>query len=614
MPSSKSNATLKWDSEITSPFDTLTRQIYPRTVSEVFAWAEELWMHHGLYSQAIKKAVRYFLTEIEFSGDDDSSSANIDKYKELFEDKYDLLQELACIGDDFIAFGNSFTSMHVPFTRALYCPKCFLKAPLNQMTDFYKWSSTDMSFKGKCPSCSLNVTYIREDNEVSSDKVIPVINKWPPQYMEIKKHILSHRTDFYLNVNDYDELRTGIMQGDTMYLEDTPWEIIEAVVKNQKFKFAEGQVFHMANPGITSMEPTLRGWGLPMFMAEFETAILIHMLDKYTESLLVDHLMPFKVLSPPKAAGPMQDPMLQMDMADFSSQVMQMLTRHSKNPTDWNFLPTPLEYQVLGGDAAQFIPTEIQEFYEQRLLHSMGIAPEFYKGGAASSSAGPILTFKMFENVWQHFANNANNWLTWVANRQGEIMNWESISAKLVPSTLYDDPEVRTVKLSLAASNEISRETAYRPLGINVRKERKKIQEEQRRADDDAEAREKELAESQAGKDALKVPSGAEAVLMSEEQAAAGAGGGMPPGMPPPSGAPEAGMGSPSVDDLWSQAEEQANAIVAMPPPEREAALRELGKTNESLHALTKKRVAQLDAEAEKQGRAMLSQGGAPPM
>jgi hypothetical protein len=162
MPASNQDAFIRWDGEVTSPFNTLTRRVYPRTVREVFAWAEELWMHHGLYSQAIKKAVRYFLTEIEIDGDDIDATTS-QKYAEVIEENFDLMDELASIGDDFIAFGNSFTSLHIPFTRQLICPKCFVKAPISEMTDYYKWNSGTGTFSGKCPMCDLRVNYIRED-------------------------------------------------------------------------------------------------------------------------------------------------------------------------------------------------------------------------------------------------------------------------------------------------------------------------------------------------------------------------------------------------------------------------------------------------------------------
>ena len=621
MPSSKNDAFMRWDSQVTSPFNTLSRRVYPRTVREVFGWAEELWMHHGLYSQAIKKAVRYFLTDIEISGDsiDDTTA---DKYAEVIEQNFDIMDDLGTIGDDFIAFGNSFTSLHIPFTRQLVCPSCYFKAPINMLTDFYSWDAGSMTFKGACPKCNNKVKYIREDTPLPTGKIKPVINRWPPQHIEIKRHVISKRTDFYLKVDEYQELYDGIMQGDTMYLEDTPWEIIEAAATNKKFKFEEGQIYHMCNPGVTSMEPTLKGWGLPMFMAEFETALLVHMLDKFTEIIVVDYLMPFRVLAPPAGQKtPAGDPFMNIDMGEFSSHVMRMLDRHRQNPTDWNFLPVPLDYQRIGGEAKDLLPVEILTFYEQRLLHSMGIPPEFYKGGADSPSAGPILTFKMFESVWQHFANSLNKWLKWLFQRQGELMNWEDATAKLVPVTIYEDPEIRQIKLQLAASNEISRDTAYRPLGIDVDKERAKVAAEEDAMQRSIEEREKDMQESGAGKEVISQPTAAEQILMQEQAAMEGGGAPMggaplpaggpplPPAMPAPSASPAPGGNASSIDDLWVQAEETANQIVMMPPTERRSALIDLKNSNETLHAITKSMITTIEQQAANQGKQALRSG-----
>jgi hypothetical protein len=622
MSSSSKDTFSSWDNQVTSPFNTLTRRMYPRTVREVFGWAEEFWMHHGLYSQAIKKAVRYFLTDIEISGDSiDATTA--DKYADVIEKNFELMDELGTIGDDFIAYGNSFTSLHIPFTRQLICSSCFFKAPITQMTDYYEWNSGQGTFTGSCPKCSQRVNYIREDTPIPAGKIKPVINRWPPQYIEIKRHVISRRTDFYLRVDEYQELYDGIMSGDTIYLEDTPWEIIEAAISKQKFKFAAGQIYHMVNPGVTSLEPTLKGWGLPMFMAEFETALLVHILDKYTEVIAVDYLMPFRVLAPPSgtksAAG---DIFMNMDMGDFKNNVLQMLERHRQNPADFNFLPVPLDYQRIGGEAKDLIPVELLGFYEQRLLHSMGIPPEFYKGGGEAPSAGPILTFKMFESVWQHFANSLNKWLAWLFKRQGEILNWEDATAKLIPVSIYEDPAIRDLKLQLAAGNEISRDTAYRDMGIDIDKERKKVFAEEDKMNKMIEEREKEMEESGANKEVLAQPSAAEGILMEEqaaaEQAAAagGAGGGpapiAPPAMPSPSGVPDLGE-NPSLDEIWTQAEELSNQLLTMDMSARKTMFADIEDSNEILHAVTMQLLDKKEQQAGQQGKEMARAGQMPP-
>ena len=611
MPSSNQDANIRWDSQVTSPFNTLSRRVYPRTVREVFAWAEELWMHHGLYSQAIKKAVRYFLTEVEIKGDGVDKTVQ-GKYAEVLEENYDIMEELARVGDDYVAFGNSFTSLHIPFTRQLVCPKCYFRAPLKKMYPYFKWSSG--TFTGKCPRCSNAVKYKREDTPLPKGKVTPVVSYWPPQYMTVKEHPLSRRAEYTLDVNLYEELRDGIMFGDPLFLEDTPWEIIQAVLTNRSFKFAPGQLFHMKAPPITSMTPTLRGWGLPLFMAEFETALVVHMLDKYTESILVDHLIPFRVLAPPQSGGGENDPMLQMDMGAFSTHIMELLERHRQNPTAWNFLPVPLEHQVLGGNAQSLAPIDIMEFFEQRLLYAMGIPPEFYKGGA-TASAGPILTFKMFESTWQHFANALNKWVTWLVQRQGEILNWENVTAKLKPVHLHEDPELMQIKLSLAASNEISRDTAYRPLGIDLETERKKIFQEEESYNRDIEEQQKDTTEEDTNKAVLTQPSSAEQILGAEEQAAMAAEGGAPGGMPPAMPSPVASVqgDATSIEGLMQEAEQMAQQILVMPGPARRSALIELKKNNETLHAQVKSILDSYDNQAAQQGKAAMAAGEMPP-
>ena len=329
---------------------------------------------------------------------------------------------------------------------------------------------------------------------------------------------------------------------------------------------------------------------------------------------MVDHLIPFRVLAPPQSSNPDNDPMLQMDMGAFSGHVMELIERHRQNPTAWNFLPVPLEYQVLGGEANQLAPMDIMEFFEQRLLYSMGIPPEFYKGGAVAS-AGPILTFKMFEKTWQHFANNLNKWITWLVSRQGEILNWERVSAKLKPVHLYEDPEIMQIKLSLAASNEISRDTAYRPLGIDLDTEREKIFQEEETYNRDIEEREKETQEEQTNKAMLTQPSAAEQIMGSEEQAAMaaeqGAPGAMPPAMPAPIGSVEGDTSS--LEGLIQEAEGMAQQILVMPDAQRRSSLIELKKNNETLHAQVKSILASYDNQAAQQGQAAMAAGEMPP-
>jgi len=615
------DAFVRWDNQVTSPFATLSRRVYPRTVREVFAWSEELWMHHGLYSQAIQKAVRYFMTEIEITGDDIDFDTQ-KKYLDTLNENFDLLEEGAVVGDDYMAFGNSFTSLFQPISRSLACPVCHFKAPIAKVYEESNVSFSNKQFTGRCPSpaCGRNVSFIRTDSTKPVADTKTTIVRWPPQYMEIKQHPISKRTKYILDVNRYEYLRDGIMTGDPLYMEETPWEIIEAVVDSKKFTFEDDALFHMAHPAAACCIPALRGWGLPPFMAEFETALLIMMLDKYTEAIITDYLVPFRVLTPPAGNGTQEgDVMLQVNMGDFTTKVKGMLNRHRQNPTDWNFLPFPLEYQVLGGEAQDLAPIQMQEHYEERLLASMGIPLEFYKNNASGlgGNAGPLLSLKMFERGWQYFINDLNKWFKWIANKQGEMNKWEKVDARLVPLSLQEDPAIREIKLQLAAGNEISRTTAYRSLGINLGKERKMIMAEEAQFNEEMEERAKRDEGRAANKEAIRNPSAGEQIMLAQQAQMPQQGGGMPPGAggaPPamPSGAGQMPMGA-SIDDLMLQADQIAQTLLTADSLTRRQQLNDLKSTNSALYAQVKATLSNLEQQAKTTGLQMTRAGQMPP-
>ena len=63
-----------------------------------------------------------------------------------------------------------------------------------------------------------------------------------------------------------------------------------------------------------------------------------------------------------------------------------------------------------------------------------------------------------------------------------------------------EDPEIRQLKLELAAAGKISDETALRPLGIDAKQERKKVLEEQDEIEKEMQERDSEMAKKDANK------------------------------------------------------------------------------------------------------------------
>jgi hypothetical protein len=435
--------------------------------------------------------------------------------------------------------------------------------------------------------------------------------------MEIKEHPISSSTKYKINLPRYEEMRQNVMVGDPLYLAETPWEMIQAIKLNRKFEFGDDEIYHMKVPQTAVSQPELRGWGMPLFMCEFETAVLVHLLDKYTEAIVTDYLVPFRVISPKQTGGTSQsNPLLNLDMSGFMGTVRGMIDEHRMNPTTYHTAPVPLEYQVLGGEASQLAPVDILRFYEGRLLQSMGIPGDFYdnKGGAGT---GPVLAFKMFEREWQFFADGLNKWFTWVLKKQGEQRSWEKVKGKIIPVSVHEDPDLRQIKLEMAAGGKISESTAFRALDLDWDYEQERIIQEQAIQNKRMEEAQKEQEETGANRMALAVPPPGAQMMAAEEQAAmAGQGGAPPPGgaLPPPPGGgmpmPQqtGGMGA-TMDDLMAQSDQMAQQIIGLDPTSRRSALVNLKNQNPTLHAMVKQKVTDMEQQGAQMGVQMMRQG-----
>ena len=611
---------------------TMSRKHYPRTMEDVFAWSEELWLFHGIYSQAVAKAVRYFLTEIEIAAEEEVDYETRKNYLEEIEQKFDIMKELAICGDDYIAFGNSFTSVYIPFRRNLICPKCGQMAPMKYLyPDYVKWDGG--RFMGRCPkeACGYVGEFTVEDQRLAISNCKPRVIHWPPQYIQIRQNPVSRRSEYYLYICRYRDLVAGIRGGDPMFLEDTPWEMITAIMNNQLMKFKPDEIYHMYFQPPSVFSDTLSGWGLPKFLSCFETVVLILMLDRYNECLLTEYLVPFRILAPPPAGKTDQtsaDPMLGIGMGKFKAAIMEMLAAHQKNPTGYNFLPAPVQYQVLGGDAKNLTPVELMEHFEVRLLNSMGIPQEIYSP-SATNAAAPIIGFRMFERNWKAYEEELNSWLYWFVNKVGSINKWKKVRPYLISPTVYENPEDVQLKLQLAGSKVISETTALRAANLNWAYEKRRIIEEETETNMLRQDQAIAADDDQSNMQVAKPPSAGEEIMQeqqAQQQQAAGAPGGMPP--PPmspgvPSAPPPAGGGLPTgqqpgspgstVEETEAQAQQMAQQLETADPSIRKTQLISIKKDNPMLHARVKSILEDLDQAAGQQGKQAVRQGQMPP-
>lgn len=583
----------------------LSTRLFPRTLGEILDWSDWLWVHCGTYSQALSNAVRYFLGDItiEITDDEKSGAEERDQVRTDLLDGYGLFDMLGQAGDEYVQWGNSFSTVAPASNRILHC-SCGATFGARQAS---KLSYRQKAFYGICPVCEQQG---RLENTERSDLGAPLqVTFWNPRLIDIDYCPTTRGCEYYLHPSL--EWKEAFAAQSPAFVADSRLEFLEALDQNSRIKMDNEYFMHLKPTLPSTMEDAMQGWGLPLFLSEFEKVVEMLMLKRFNEAILSDYLIPFRVISPPPASGnPNAEPLQTYNMGDFRSHIMGMIDAHRSNPTAIHVAPYPLQYNIMGGEAKQLIPIDVQDRVVADLLSAMCIPIEFRQMSIADSG-GPPVGLRRFEKVWAARTAALDNWLQWFCDCRTSILRAPSVRARLVKASIYDDDMSRDLKVKLALGGEISKTTGLRPLGIDYASEQLLLRDEsdrQQKLDEQKQKQEEVRGELQG---AMAAPPPGVDKLMMQQQGAGGAPAGGPPPMGgmPPAGGGSGGGSAADIEQLWAEAEAAAPQIMTAPPEQRRSMLINLSKTNPPLHSFVKTIIDKMEQQAGQQGKAAARQG-----
>lgn len=595
----------------------------PRSIYDVLRWSEHVYLNDGTYRTAVQRVVRYFLTKIELK---EASEDEKDKYQEFLVDDLKIMNVLALAGDDFMIYGNAFLYLFASFRRYLRCPKCKLERPCKRMQWSFRVEDKKGKFFSKCENknCGFKGEFVRVDRATfDQDKI--KIGRISPHRMRIVPQPVSMSTRYYWDLDPW--LRKEIKQGSRLYLEEMPWEVVETVIKDELLRFNEDAIFHLKEEAPSGV--WVGGWGIPRMFSSFKQAWFNQIMKRYCEAFALDYVIPFRTLTPKAGNTREGDPLLNLNLSTFQSQVMSMFQQHRRDPTTLHALPFPVDLEMLGAGAGQeLMPVELLKWGTAELLNGLGVPVEFYEGTISDIKVLPAV-LRLFEMTWSGLVTGLNDLLGWVCKRASQMNNWERLSATLQSPTIAYDIERKQLLLQLSAGQQISRQTAWAPWGLEVREEIKRLLQEEGVIQEEM----TQFQEEQAQKQELQrtMAMGAAGMLQPVQPGApgqpgapaAGAMGGAPgapgaaPGAPQGGGAPVPGMapgmppmGTPPAmsptemtpQDLQAQAASQATQALGMPYEMRRSFLNDIKKSNETLHALVIAKMNEMRQRAKNVG------------
>lgn len=558
------------------PFLDMASLVVPRNARDILDLSERLWMRNGTYRMAAGRIVRYFITSVSLGKTDAKSQKRL---KAFMDNKLRVIESLSLIGDDFMCYGNSLSSIVVPFRRILICSVCHSEMPI----DTSEWSFESWKFRARCHKCGKTTPHTHDDRPEKDESRIRVA-RWAPQQFHILHHFYSQDMEYYWRIPE--RVRQELMRGCRFHVQHTPWEIIEAAKSNQYFKFNPGVIYHMREQTLAGVDS--QGWGVSRMLATFAQSYYIQMLKRYNESLVADYLAPMRIVTPRMGGGPI-DPALVTSLGQFKSKFLQMVRQHRQDPATWHFMPFPVEYQALGGEVRLTAPELIGQAMDEQ-LNSIGIPAELYKGTLQLQVMPTAL--RLFQQTWPQLVSAMNGWLDWAMSAVCTHMNWDKPeSVALEPVTMADDVELRQTWLQLAGSNIVSRRTALAPWHLDPEDEQRRVLEEQ--------VSFKQLQEEMA-RDVQQRELSQKAMFGGDQ------------GQPMAPGSMGQGTNSTvgtTPEELAAQAEEMAAELVRMPEVERKRQLRSIRETAPVLHSLVTASMQQQRSQAGSAGREMLSKG-----
>ena len=621
------------DDRFPDPFCDVASLSMPESIQAALRWCEFIANCNGTYREAINRIVSYFLTDVQIVDSDggDLSSDEKDKYLEVFEDTLGIKNVLHTVGMDYLIYGNSFTSLLVPFKRYISCPKCGFEMPLdvayNNKNCKFRWEN--FTFNATCISCQYVGQWDHIDRRISDTKGLKV-KRWNPHQIDLLWDEYSDNVRYIWKIPpDYKAL---IRQGDLHHLSSVSWEVVQAIKNDQNLMFDPDVIYHMREDALAGLRN--RGWGISRVLANFRQAFYVQILQRYNEAVALDYVIPFRVITPAPRGGDnaSSDPVHTINLSNFTARVQSMLRARRVDPARWNVLPFPVNYQSLGGDASQLAPKDLLDQGLDTLLRCIGMPVELYNGTLNMQAAPAAL--RVFEANWAHLPHNLNRFLAHLATGIAKVKSWEPASVKLMRVTHADDLNRQMAKLQLMMGQQISKTTGLKSVGLDFEEENKRQLEEERITAEQQDKIQKQMEQEQS-MDSLSQQAGSPG-----GPGATGSGAtGMPPGGDPnaaaaqgqptdPNAAAAQGQPQPPMspvdqflmqrqnppniprtpEDMQNQAQLLAQQILTLPEAQKDSQLIKLKKADPVMHALVSSMIEDIRQQAKTQGGAAVMQ------
>lgn len=603
------------------PFLDYTSTAVPTTLRELWDWSEFMYLSSDM-RQINRRLFNYFITDLKIKAIDSQikplASGEEDEWIRLMDEKLGWRLHSSEMFDNYGVYGNDFMSLLTPIRRMLVCPKC---GSMMDLEEFAKMQGADFKaengkYIGRCRSmfCKQNgsvATQAFEPYDVrSSDPATFKIKHWPVREMVLYHYEVTDETFYYWRPPE--AVKKQVRRGDLHTMATVDQGIIQAVNQDKLFKFRDKRLFHAKESTISGIQ--CRGWGLPRSLYMARQHWTLQLARKNIQALGIDWVLPIRLLSPSAQAagsvnGVAMSPLTMVDGKDFERSMRNIRNAHRRDPTQMHTTSTPVDYQLLGGEANQLFPEAIYATAKNDLIESGGLTPEIHSG-SLTMQAAPV-GLRLFEAANQAIPAILNAGLRFMCERVSEFGSREPVNALHERVMIVDNIETWMAQLQLATAGQISMQGPLKRMGIDMQDDIIQQNREEFMRQEQSEKLQQRLEAKQMAQEEVQAAAqgGGQALAGGgEEQAAGGAGG--QPADPYAGQLLSTGMvPSRNLDELQQQAMSLAGLLASADNATRQQELSLARQQHPSFHALLVAELENVRQQAASQGQQMVLQG-----